>query len=118
MEKREKLVKVCRSSGMPVKFEHLDLYKDTYRSCYDRMLEKLELTETSALSQEQAARMERVMARVEKTLLNKYPNVDYWPFVKSRREWKAKVKQHGPIFVAMDSDTQDISYVILDTPLN
>lgn len=115
---KSKLVKVCRSSGMPARMEHLELFQSTYRSCYDRMLTRLKLTETSSLTPEQAKRMEKVMNRVEKILTKKYPNTDFWPFITSRRAWKKRVQQHGPIFVAIDSSTNDISYIILDTPLN
>lgn len=113
-----KLVKVCRTSGMSVKIEHMDMYKNEYRAAYDKMIERLELQANAMLSEDQAKRMEKVMARVERILLKKYPNTDYWPYITSRKAWKAKIKQHGPIFVALDSSTSDISYVILDTPLS
>lgn len=113
----KKLIGVCRASGMPLVFEHFDLFKQEYGTAYDKVTKKLGIQGTKLITAEMQARSARLLNRIEKFLLKKYPDKGAWPEIRTIKEWEEKVKQYGPIAIAM-SEAGDLTYVILDVPIN
>jgi hypothetical protein len=115
-----KMVKVCRASGMPVTIEHIEGYKADWQAIYDKVMLKVGFTPDSLHkgTPEMNARAQRILNRVERLLLKRYPNTGLWAELKSRRAWLKAVEQHGPIAVAKSLDGGDMVYILLDVPIN
>ena len=126
-----KKIKVCRSSGMPVNYENIERFEQDYKQAFDKIVSKIfkekKIVEPdsekeaavalSRLNQDDHVRMERLLNRVERSLKQKYPNVEYWDLLKSKKAMKEAVQQHGPIMLAIDGETNDLAYVIFDTEI-
>lgn len=107
-------VKVCRASGLPIQMEHIEAYDKEFKAVYDKVIAKLGLIENMPLTEEQSVRSNKLLTRVQKSLLRKYPVVGEWPFLATAEAWVEKVKQVGPITCAINSETQQLAYVIMD----
>lgn len=108
-------LRVCRSSGMPVRLEHIDGFQADYKVAFDKILDKFHKDKTKFIDAKLSERMNRLLARVEKSLHRKYPNMDEWPFMSTPEEWTERVLKYGPIALARNRDTAELTYVILDT---
>jgi hypothetical protein len=113
MEIKMKL-RVCRASGMPVQIDHIEKFQSEYRTAYDKILDKFHTAQTKAIDAQLSQRMTRLLARVEKSLHRKYPNASEWDFMSDTESWSAKVTEYGPIALAQNRDTKELTYVILD----
>lgn len=109
-----KKIKVCRASGLPVLQEHHEEYKEAYRTLYDKIMKRLSMTETSIPDQAIMARFDKLLARSSRLLLRNFPTVSEWPLLTSKKETKRLIREHGPIAIAIDGETSDLAYVILD----
>lgn len=107
-------IKVCRASGLPIEVSHIEDYDKEFKQVYDKVITKLGLLENMPLTEEQSIRSNKLLTRVQKSLLKKYPVVGEWSLLASSEAWAEKVKQVGPIAVAIDSSTSEIAYIILD----
>lgn len=114
MKKNKRMIKVCRASGMPVDIKDMDRYHEHYQKLYDKVMAKYKIDESKAMDQALSEKLNKLFLRLQKGLGKKYPNIRYWNFIETKLQWRMKVKQHGPIAIAQDSDTGDIAYVILD----
>lgn len=109
-------VKVQRASGYPVNLEDIEKYQQEYREIYDKVCKKLGIDDKTMPTEEQAERCERLITRATKMMARKYPNIREWDFIASKKEWKEKIKTHGPIALALDLEGKDLVYVIMDRP--
>lgn len=109
-------VKLCRASGQPVKIEHLDLFRNDYRTLYDRVVDKF-VAKGQHLDMAVAQRMDKLLARLEKKLHKVYPNVEYVDYPQTETEWMSMVQQYGPVMVAINRDDQSLALVIYDLDL-
>jgi hypothetical protein len=112
-------VKVCRASGMPVKFESIELYRKEFQALYDKVMVRFGLdSETPRmLTEDESKRIQYLLERCDKRLLKKYPNMEEWPIPADANQWADLVAQHGPIMVAKTEDTGETSLVIFDINL-
>lgn len=113
----DKKIKVCRSSGMPVKIESLEAFSDDWKKLYDKVMVRfgLDPEHPKQLDEATAKRVSSLLDKCEKRLLKKYPNSEHWNLMQTQAEMEAAVKQYGPIMLAMDSETNQLAYVIYDT---
>lgn len=109
-------VKVCRASGMPVKFESIDLYRAEFQTLYDKVLVRfgLDAAKPRMLEEDEAKRMNWLLERCDRRLLKKYPNMEEWDLPTDANTWSELVAKHGPIMVAKIEDTGETSLVIFD----
>lgn len=108
--------KVCRASGMPVQLDHIEKFQDEYRILYDKILNKFHDGQNKFIDAAMSQRMNRLLSRLEKRLHLKYPNTADWSFLTTPEAWAAKIVEvNAPIALAKARDTNELTYVILDT---
>ncbi len=107
-------VQVCRASGNPLKFEEHVAYQDEYRAYYDKVA--LHITGGNLkrmMSQQEAERGDKLMARLARGLKRKYPSAGVWDVKLTKKALHELVKQHGPIAIATGFDGK-LTFVIMD----
>lgn len=107
----------CRASGMPVRLEHIEGYQAEYRVVYDKVMDKFMPKDGKFISEELSKRISKLLDRIEKRILKRYPNTEEWDLITDYETWYEKVKRYGPITVARSSETDRLTYVILDVPV-
>lgn len=110
-------LRVCRSSGMPVELEHINSFQAEYKVVFDKVLDKFHKDKTKFIDGPLSARMNRLLSRVEKSLHRKYPNMSEWDFIATPEAWTTTIRKYGPVIVAHNRDTGELTFVILDTEL-
>lgn len=110
-------LEICRVSGLPVKIADIDAYNAEFSAVYDRVQKKLGINDGTALSQEMAGRMNRLLTRIQRTLLRKFPVVEQIEYPKSARAWKKMLEQYGALALAR-TQSNKLAVVILDAPFN
>lgn len=103
-------VKMARHSGLPLKEEVAQEYRDKWRFYYDKVLEKY------------SPDMEKVQERLEKLsdIMNKrYNTIEEVELPKSRKAWKELMSEYGgyAVCVATDLEGKDLRFILLDQGL-
>lgn len=110
-----KLLKVFRESGRPLKKENIELAMSQFRLFYDAVIKKYQSDENKLMDKETADKINSLLEKYEKRLAKKYPVVDYWPFMSSKKQIKAKIKEIGfPIAIGMQQENGELVYMICD----
>ena len=98
-----------RKSGAPVDLEKLKKFDEEWKKGFDNF---------KAIHGEDMKALQEDLQKFEKELLEKYPVIEEWEFMTTKKAWLEKVKHYGPIFVARHADNLDeLVYVINDTPM-
>lgn len=103
-------MKAIRYSGLPVKLEHLESYKQEWTAQFD---------ELKAKHGNDMLSLQSDLAAVELELNKKYSVTEEWGFLKSKKAVQAKMAEHGcPILIAQSSENpKELVYVIMDSGL-
>lgn len=107
-------VKVCRASGNPVKYEHIEQFQQEHRNIYDKVMKKFKLTETSKIDEKLSERLTKLFDRINISLLKKYPLEEEWDMVTEQEAWHELIKQYGNIMISRDKEKNQLIYVIFD----
>lgn len=105
-------VKAMRQSGLPVSIESYIEFNQRWRTTYDKVLEKYHTTGSD--NNVVMPKIQKILARYESLLRRQYKDIEEWDLITSTQEWIALIKQYGPMVVAVDSETQELVYVIAD----
>ena len=108
-------VKVMRASGHPLDLEDIEAYKQDWRDLFDKVQDKCAIGENANGDQnQQMFRMQKLLARCERILLNRYNRVGEWEFISSPEQATALMEEHGNIMLTRRRDSGELLYVILD----
>jgi len=108
-------VKVMRSSGHPIDEADIEAYKQEWRELYDRVQDKCALgKDATGSSSVDMFRMQKLLARVEQSLMAKYNRVAEWDFIDTPEKALELMEQYGNIMLTRRADSGDLLYVILD----
>jgi hypothetical protein len=102
---------------MPVILDHIESYKHEYQQLYDKVMAKVGMLDNKLITIEMQERSNKLLNRIEKILLKRYPNSGLWPELKTQKAWFERVDEYGPVAVAR-SEAGDMAYIILDVPIN
>ncbi len=97
-----------RASGLPVTSENLEARHKEWQEVYDKV--SLRYKEPTAWSI-------KLLNRLERIIDSKYPVVEHWDILKTKKSWKEKVIHYGPIAMALNEDKKELVYVIIDVPM-
>ncbi len=108
-------LKVYRASGMPVLDGNIEKFTAEYNAFYDKAQAKY-LPSTGKLpTAAEAEPLQKLLKKFEKRLKRKYPETDDWDLLKTKKQWVQKIKElQFPIALAVNPETNDLMYVILD----
>lgn len=103
-------MKAMRYSGRPVNAQALADFDKEWKDGFDAASER---HKTDMLS------LQQDLAKLEEELLKKYKVVEDWEFIKTKKEMKKKMEEHGcPIMVAQSSENpKELVYVLMDQSL-
>lgn len=108
-------VKVMRASGHPIKLSEIEAYKQDWRELYDRVQRKCQVGEDAAgFKSVDILRMQKLLARVEQSLMKKYNRVEEWDLLDSPKAMSDKIDEFGNIMLTKRADSDELLYVILD----
>ena len=111
--KRYRQIDVYRMSGGPVSIESSKKFQEEWQIGYDVILKRNQ----SGLKDDKDNAMKLIQTdceKLEKSLLEKYPTSEQWDWVDTQKEWKELTRLYGPIAILSNSETNRLSYVILD----
>ncbi len=110
-----KKIKVCRTSGLPVEHEDNVKYNAEFTQLYDKVMKKLNITESTIFNKELSVRVDKLLSRSQRLLLRKYPVTADWDMIMEEKDWVEKIKKYGPIMCVAARGSESLTYVILDT---
>lgn len=106
-------LKICRASGLPVRFEDIEAYNEAHRNLYDKV--KLHVLGNGELmSQSEANRMNKLLTRLAPKVLSSFKLIDTIETKGTKASWLELVAQHGPIALAKNAETGELTAVIMD----
>lgn len=111
-------VQICRASGRPVNWDNVAAYEQEFRMLYDKALAHVGVNEKSIINEDVGTRLNKLLNRLQRILLVKYPTTEERGLPTTDAEWLDLVKQHGPVAVCSRTDKQGIALVIMDADFN
>lgn len=100
-----KKIKIFRMSGLPVKEDQLDAYREEWKSGFDKY-EKKHGKDMLSLQED--------LAKLENELNDKYKTIEEIDFIKTKKAWSDLMDEYGNIMVSRHRDTGEILYIIID----
>jgi uncharacterized protein with HEPN domain len=108
-----KKIKIMRQSKLPVTLKNLEDYKSDWKVSYDKLYD--EHKKKYGMSQKDLPILGEKLEKLEKEMIEKYPVIEEWDWIKSKKKWNKLVTEYGPIAIATSSeDPKEIVYVIMD----
>jgi len=111
-------VTLVRASGRPVNIDNIQAYEQEFRTQYDKVLAHVGVNEQSIMNEDTGTRINKLLNRIQKILLKKYPVQEEVQLPKSQRAWSKLVAQVGPVAVATRLDKAGVALVIMDAEFN
>lgn len=108
-------VKVIRSSGHPIDTAEIEAYKQDWKELFDKVQEKCKVgTNGIGSASVDMLRMQKLLARTEQILMNRYNRVAEWDFIETPEQAKELTDKYGNIMITRRADSGELLYVILD----
>lgn len=108
-----KKIRVMRQSKLPVTLENLDKYRAEWKERYDALYD--EHKENHGMAQKDLPILGEKLEKLEKEMIEKYPIIEEWDWIRSKKKWNKLVSEYGPIALATSSENpKEIVYVIMD----
>lgn len=98
-------IKVFRKTGLPVRLEDLNSFKEEWKLIFDKAQDKC---------LPDMLRLQKLLARLENGLQKKYPTICEWDFLKTQEDWDKVIDEYGNIMVTRSLDSGEMLYCILD----
>lgn len=111
-------VQICRASGRPVNMENIEKYETEFKALYDKAMLKVGINEKSLINEETGVRINKLLNRLQRILLRKYPTTEDMALPTTEQAWLDLVKQKGPIAIASRTDKQGVALVVMDADFN
>jgi hypothetical protein len=108
-------LQICRASGLPVKYEDIEAYKEAHRLLYDKIKVHV-LGDGELMTQEEANRMNRLLDRLTKKALARFKVIDTLETKGTVKSWLELIEKHGPIALAKNAETGSLVAILMDAP--